>query len=300
MSRMKSISVDPVLTEFTRGEKIQNLYYEALFPNVKVEKEHGKVPAFSTVLEKDYNTVRALRADSNIRLSADVDKVEYLCEEHDIAAPLDYRELNESDFKLELRESISNKAIIEYKKELIAAELATNALNFETSNVEALSGKDVFDDPDSKPLTLLGDAISTLQLNLGADYELNMVISKEVWKVLKEHESILSKIQYAMKGVVTSEILKELLDFKGNIIIADSVHDKKFIWGKNIVLGVIPKKINTVYTPSFGYTFQKKGYPLIDSWMSEDRNTKKIRYKDCFDMKIMDKKSGFLISNCIS
>lgn len=300
MSRKDSISIDPVLTELARGEKSQMLYFDKLFPIVSVKKEHGKIPAYLPVLNKKYKTERALRAGSNVRNPADVEKIDYLCNEHDISATIDKRELEESDLPLERREMFNNQKIIEYGIEREAAALATDAANFDPANVEVLSGTDLFDDPASKPLLTLSNAINALQLQLGADYDLNMVISKPVWDVLKEHPTIVGKIQYSMKGIVTEDILKEIIGLKGSITVADSVDDGNYIWGKNIILGIVPKMIDSVYTPSFGYTFRKKGYPYVDTFTENGGKLKNIRYTDCYDIKIMSGQNGFLLSNCIS
>lgn len=300
MGRMAKISVDPVLTELVRGEHPQQLFFDKLFPIVSVKKESGKIPAYTSVLGKDYKTERAIRAGSNHRQPGDVEYIKYLCSEQDIFTSLDYRELEEADLPLERREAFNNQEIIFRKMEKSAAELATSADNFDTDNKVVLSGTDCFDKEGSTPLKVMTDAIRSMQKLLGANYELNIVIGAPVWDVLKAHSDFTEKIKYSQKGIVTPDIMKEVLDLKGSIYVADSVIDGDFIWGKNIVFGVVPKVIDSVYTPSFGYTFRKKGFPRVDTWDENGGKLKNIRYTDIYDMKVMSKKSGFLLSGCIS
>ncbi|MCH5149855.1 MAG: hypothetical protein J1G30_04230 [Spirochaetales bacterium] len=300
MGRMQRISIDPVLTELVRGGKPQNLYFDKLFPIVQVKKEQGKIPAYTSVLDKDYDTIRAIRAGSNVRQPGDVDYIRFLCTEHDITVPLDYREIEESDLPLEMRETMTNQQIIFRKIEKMAAELATSTDNFADGNVVTLSGGDCFDKDSSHPLKIMNEVIRAMQKKLGANYELNAVIGAPVWDVLKEHPDFTEKIKYSMKGVMTTALLKEIVGLNGEIFIADFVDNGDFLWGDNIVFAVVPKRADSVYTPSYGFTFRKKGFPRVDTFDDNGGKIKNIRYTDIFDIKVMDKAGGYLISNCIS
>lgn len=300
MSGMQKFTVDPVLTELVRGEKPQSLFFDKLFPIVQVKKEHGKIPAYTAVLDKDYSTERAIRAGSNIRQPGDVDYIHYLCTEHDIATPLDYREIEESDLPLERREAFNNQQIIFRQIEKMAAELATSADNFADDNKIALSGTDCFDVDGSKPLKVMTEAIRHLHRKLGADYEMNLLIGAPVWDVLKNHPDFIEKIKYSMKGIMTTDLFKEIVGINGGVYVADSVDKGDFIWGKNIILGIVPKKADSVYTPSYGFTFRKNGYPRVDTFEENGGKIKNIRYTDIFDVKVMDKTGGYLISGCVS
>lgn len=300
MGRMQRISVDPVLTELVRGQKPQSLYFDKLFPIVQVSKEHGKIPAYTSVLDKDYSTERAIRAGSNIRQPGDVDYIHFLCVEHDISTPLDYREIEESYLPLEKREAFNNQQIIYRILEKKAAGLATSASNFASGSSLALSGTDCFDKTGSKPLSVISNAVRSIQKKLSADYELNCIISAPVWDVLKEHSDFIEKIKYSMKGILSTEIFKEVIGITGGVYVADMVDNGSFLWGKNMILAVVPKKVDSVYTPSYGFTFRKKGFPRVDTYEENGGKIKNIRYTDIFDIKVMDKASGFLISGCIS
>ena len=85
--------VDPVLTELARGYSNASFIANAVFPEVTVSKEGGKIPQFNKEAFNIHNTERAIRAKSN-RISPEVHtSIDFVLTEHDLEYPIDYREL---------------------------------------------------------------------------------------------------------------------------------------------------------------------------------------------------------------
>ncbi|MFP6384752.1 hypothetical protein VST32_32495, partial [Pseudomonas aeruginosa] len=73
-----------------------------------------------------YETERAIRAQSNIMNPDDLDGLDVVLREHDIAYPVDYREQNESMFDAEARASRRVVDVIDLRREVACAKLAQN------------------------------------------------------------------------------------------------------------------------------------------------------------------------------
>ena len=87
---------DEVLTNLAIGHKQGAFIGERIAPVVYVEKEGIKVPKYGKAAFVEYDTERAVGADSNV---ITLDAGAYLpvvLEEHDLAAGVDYREQHES------------------------------------------------------------------------------------------------------------------------------------------------------------------------------------------------------------
>lgn len=88
--------VDPVLTSIARGYKNAAFIGERIFPIVLTDKEGVTVPTFGKSAFVEYDTERAVGADSNVLVREKTGKLDLVLNEHDLAAPVDYREQAES------------------------------------------------------------------------------------------------------------------------------------------------------------------------------------------------------------
>ncbi|MBH8442640.1 hypothetical protein I8S28_32700, partial [Pseudomonas aeruginosa] len=86
--RLKQLRVvDPVLTNLARGYRNAQFIAEALFPIAEMDKEAGTIPLFGKEAFEVYETERAIRAQSNIMNPDDLDGLDVVLREHDIAYP---------------------------------------------------------------------------------------------------------------------------------------------------------------------------------------------------------------------
>ena len=95
--------VDPVLTSIARGYKNAAFIGERIFPIVLTDKEGVTVPTFGKSAFVEYDTERAVGADSNVLVREKTGKLDLVLNEHDLAAPVDYREKAESMFNEEAK-----------------------------------------------------------------------------------------------------------------------------------------------------------------------------------------------------
>ncbi|WP_298438049.1 hypothetical protein [Geobacter sp.] len=297
--------VDPILTTFARGYKNAALVCDTLFPWVGVDKEAGKLPQFGKEAFRIYQTLRALRAKSNRINPESYGHIDVILEEHDLEYPIDYRERQEASQVLPLERWATNVVTqgIRLRCEKQCADLAQDVNSYPTGNKIVLAGGDKFSAPTtSNPIGVIEDGKDAVRQRIGTNPNTG-VIGYEAWKKMKQHPQFIDRIKYSMKGVLTVDLLKEIIEVD-NIIIGAAVFDNEAggaftdLWADNIILAYVPQKANDAerseYEPSFGYTFRKKDHPLVDTRV-EDGKVQIIRNTDIFKPYIVGGEAGYLI-----
>ncbi len=297
--------VDPVLTTLARGYSNAEFVAENLFPIVNVEKEAGKVPQFGKDMFKVHKTERALHGASNVILPKDISTVDFSLTEHDAAYPVDYREEGEASFAYEQFATRFVSNVIQLRREKIAADLAQNTATYPTANKLALTTTGCWSDfTNSDPIANIRAAKEAVRNAIG-QYPNVLMLGAISFQLLQDHPKILARIQYAMKGIVTKELLAEIFGVP-NIFIGlgyyvgdDDVNVD--LWGDVAILGYVPEKPKdgerTPYEPSFGYTFRKRDWPQVDKYPGEGGKVQFVRSTDNFQVKVVGSNAAFLISN---
>jgi hypothetical protein len=293
--------VDPVLTNLARGYTNDEHVGEALFPVAYTEKEAGKIPQWGKEGFKIYKTERALRAKSNRIMPEGTTPLDFVCDEHDLEYPVDYREEEESMLPLERHATRTVTDVIDLRREKMCADLCQNAATFPAGNKVTLSGTDQFTDYDnSDPLAVFEDGKEAIRAKIGR-YPNTMILGAITYKVLKHHPKLIERIKYAMKGIVTVDLLKELIDIQdlrvGRAVYADddgAFHD---LWSDVAVMAYVPKnrgEDGTPYEPSFAYTLRKRGNPVMDKY-DEAKKLRLVRNTDIFVPKVVGAEAGYLV-----
>ncbi len=301
MSRLQNLRVsDPVLSELAQGYEAQNLFYSKLFPIVPSEVEGGKIPFWGNEAQKTVKTERAIRAGSNSLTPEATGSVSFSMTEHDLSYPIDLREVSDSVMDIETQATYTTSELIGLQIEKKASTIARDASKYDTANKVTLSSTEKFDTSTSDPIGVFQTAMDALKKKLGNNYETCVIIPQEVWNALRKHADIKDLFNQCNSGLVKPEMLADLLDLKGQVYIADSVIDENYIWGKDIVIGVVPKVATSANIRSYGYTVRKKDYPKVDIFMSEGDKIENVRTTDILDIVLTSSNSGYLIKDCVS
>lgn len=305
MGRLEDLRiVDPVLTTLARGYSNAQLVADALFPFAVVEKEAGKIPQFGKEAFKIYNTERALRAKSNRISPEGMTPLDFVCDEHDLEYPIDYRESEEAMFPLEEHGAMVVTEGIRVRHEKKCADLAQTLGNYPTGNKVTLAGASQFTNAASDPIGVIEDAKEAVRGKIGKRPNV-IVIGALAFKALKNHAQLLERIKYSMTGVVTSELMKQIFGI-GNIVVGEAVYASDAgvfsdIWSDNCILAYVPgasaQGERTPYEPSFAYTLRKRGKPEIDKRDEEGGKLRLIRNTDIFIPKIVGAEAGYIIND---
>ena len=247
MGRLSKLRVvDPVLSALATGYSNAAFVGDQLLPFVLVDKEGGKIPRFGKDAFRVYNTERALRAKSNRINPEDIGGADIVLDEHDLEFPIDYREDAESAFPLQAYATDRVVEGIRLRHEKKVADLAQNTANYAASNKIVLAGTSRFTDKaNSDPIGVFEDGKEAVRGKIGK-YPNTAVIGAASWKAIKQHPQFLERIKYSMKGVLTVELLKEILEVE-RIVVGRAVYSSDTgtfgdLWGDNIVLAYVAQQ----------------------------------------------------------
>jgi Phage major capsid protein E len=295
--------VDQVLTNIARGFVNASHVAKNLFPYVSVSKEGGKIPQFTKEAFKIYNTERAIRAKSNRINPENRDTIDFVLTEHDLEYPIDYREQDEDVFPLRIHATNVVTDGISLRLEKLAADIVQNLSTFPTGNKVTLAAGDKFTNTSSDPFPIFETAKEAVRGKIAQRPNV-CVLGASAYSALKEHPAVLDRIKYTQKAVITSELLRQLLDFDelyvGDAVYADDSGTFNDIWSDNVVIAFVPKAMKDVgrsyYEPAFGYTLRKKNNPVVDSY-PEGGKVEIIRNTDIFVSKVVGSDAGYLIND---
>ena len=306
--------IDPVLTSIARGYKNAAFIGERIFPVVHTDKEGVTVPTFGKSAFVEYDTERAVGADSNVLVREKTGKLDLVLNEHDLAAPVDYREQAESMFNEEAKAIRRVTNGVNLKRELYAARLAQDKTVYKASNVNALKADERWAGGKGDPIGVIEAGIEAVRNTTGLRPNL-MTMGASVMALLKFHPAIQAAIGANERKRITLDILKDIFQVD-EVVIGEPVsmasmkeaQDKdklpSDIWGDNLMLHYVGKPQAGADSadenePSFGYTLRRKGMPVADKYDSNGGKVKYCRYTDIYKVAVVGGDAGYLITNIV-
>jgi hypothetical protein len=278
-------------------------------PMVRVPNQSDKYYKFNKAdTFADLAAKRQSGAASNregFRLSTD----SFQCEEIALSTTLSDEERDNADSVLSLETAKTNFVTdkILLKWEVLAASVMTTSGNWDNSSTPT----NLWDDTvNSSPITDIEAAIDAVEAGTG--HKVNkMIISKDVYKVLKHHPEIIGRMANDTMRIATLQTLRDIFDIE-DIMIGDASKNTanigqtasfSKIWTKDVWLGVVanaPAK----ETPSAVYTFvwPRDGGQIrgVRRWRDEDVHSDIIEGFMNFDLKVTGSDMGYLLEAVIS
>ncbi|AKA25699.1 hypothetical protein [Pseudomonas chlororaphis] len=301
--RLKALRVvDPVLTNLARGYRNAQYIGEGLFPIALIDKEAGTIPLFGKEAFEVYDTERAIRAASNIMTPDDLDGLDVVLREHDIAYPVDYREKNESMFDAEARASRRVVNTIDLRREVTCAKLAQNPGTFPTGSKVTLSGSSQWSNGGGDPIADVERGKDVVRSRIGIRPN-TITMGASVYQSLKFHPKLQEALGSNERKLITLEHLKALFgidDIRIGEALAGSTNTAD-IWSDNLTLAYVAKPASAEQAdheePSFGYTLRRKGMPEIDTYDSSGGKVRFVRNTDIYKPVVVGADAGYLISD---
>jgi hypothetical protein len=292
MGRLSNLRAEllEVVSQLAWGYKPQGVIGTSLMPVAVIPKMQAKIPKHGLEAFKRYKTKRGLRADSN-RMPVDERSWQTISTvEHDAEFPIDYLEEKEANFNLQKHAAFRAKAAVELELECEIADLVQTLSNYNASNQVTLTGTDKWSDQtNSNPLTDIQTGKDAIRSAIGNEPN-TAVMGYETYKDLKYHPVLTDLIKYTMKGVMTIELLKELLDIENIYIgkgmyVTDTGTTFTNLWSDNFILAYVPpsrsNEENSVYEPAYGYTVRREGNPFVFQHQPNPKLTL-VNYTDNF------------------
>jgi hypothetical protein len=304
MGRLQELRVvDPVLTQLAWGYKNAAMVADALFPRVYVDKEGGKIPVFGKEAFREYATLRALRANSNLMPVDARTTIDCVLDEHDLGYPIDRREGADSTFdEQKIGQGVVLNAMA-LQREIRAAALAFAAGNYDATNKITLSGTTQFSHASSTPIVSIEIGKAAIAADIGLEPNV-MVMGKTVYNTLSQHTTLLERIKYSQLGVVTIELMKTIFDipniFVGSAIKTSDAGVLSYVWDDSLLLAYVAIASESNAEPSYGYTLTKRGYPQADVYTLPGGKVDVVRDTDILKEKIVGADAGYLMSDCLA
>ena len=299
--------IDPVLTEVARGYRNADFSGMSLFPRVPVTRRGGKVLQFGKEAFQTYNTLRAPGGQVP-RVSFGYFGVPFALEQHALEAqvPNELRDEAATVPGIDLaRIHINNvQDIIALRADVAQAELALNPLNYPVGHSIALAGANRFSSATANPSTAIEVGKEAIRSKIGR-YPNVALIGAPVMAALRHQPLILDRTKYTSRDSATPELLAALWGIP-NVLVGGSIRADDSgvfadVWGKNVVLAYVETgSLASMGTPSYGYTYQLSGYPVVEV-PYEDRSVKSWIYPVTDEMApvLAGPDAGYLIRTAV-
>jgi hypothetical protein len=306
------------LTKLASGYKPVGLIGDMVYPTVQSITMSGKIPVFSS---KDafriYNTQRARGAYSK-RADINPDSwISFACEEHDLAIPLDQRELDalkalpgdvklKALFNLQDRQRRRVQWNLKLELEQKIANDVQNTSTYSSDHVLTLANTTCWDQlTTSDPVANIETAREKIRAKTGV-YPNTMIVGTDTERALKFHPAYTDLLSHGKDKFVdlTYVCAVHKLDkaLVGSSMSVDSEGNFVDLWGDVCILAYMPKTTTPdIDEPSFGYTirpnFSVKPYPYVDIFVEEGGKLVNVRCTDIYDIVTVMKDCGYLIKN---
>lgn len=300
--------IDPVLTNVALGFKHTPSVGGVLFPSVPVDQRGGKIISFSKEDFMLYNTGRAPGQNTK-RVQFGYGSGNYVLESHSLEGTVPIETMQEvatvPGIDAGKRAIYSVQASIAKGLEQLQASLSRNAALYAATNKIALTGTSQFNDAASDPVAVIENGKEQVRKKIGVRPN-TIVIAANVMNFIRQHPKIVDRIKYTGRDIATNELLASLFGVttvvEGSAVMADDNGAFSDVWGKDIVMAYTEvSDLVDMGQPSYGYTYQLRGYPFVEEAYYE-RNPKSWIYPVTDERApvIATIDAGYLIQNAVA
>jgi len=307
------------LTRLAAGYGQPQFIAEKLFPVAKSILSKGQIPIYNKDAFKMYQTYRALGAKSNRAQISPDSWINFSCEEHDLAYPIDQRLIDELkavpidargkaffDIQNRTRKRVQFNMQLELEKRI--ADKVQSTANYTNNNFRALTGSDCWSETGSTPVQDIEDAKELIRSKLGT-YPNCLYLGPSTYSALKFHADYTNRMTVQKDKIVSLDWIKSIHELKevwtGESMGLDS-DDTTFtdLWEDTAILYYKPLGgFPDVEEPSFGYIvkpmFPSKPYPYVDVFTEEGGKIINIRCTDMYGDLFVLNTAGYLFKNTV-
>ncbi len=192
--------------------------------------------------------------------------------------------------------------------EIAQATLATTAGNYQSSNKITLSSTSQWSDQTSgvsDPIADIEIAKEAIRAKVGKRPNV-VAMGAAVLAKLRTHPKIVDRIKYTGRDVATVELLASLFGVQrvlvGDAVQANDAGTFSDVWGKFVVVAYTELGSQSeMGRPSFGYTYQLGGYPMVSpARYDDDTRTWLYDVSDAVQPVIAADLAGYLISTAVA
>ncbi|OJY36356.1 MAG: hypothetical protein BGP11_08405 [Rhodobacterales bacterium 65-51] len=301
--------VDPILSTHARGYKNSAFIHTALFPRVTVPSRSAKVIKFGKDDFRRSQTRRAPGADTvRVQFGYGADTVSLTQDALEGVVPFEIQQEAAGLPGIDMAKLHINRVLkrIELGHEIDASAIARNAANYDANHKLALTGTDRWSSPTSAPFSDIDEASDNVRRSIGVTPN-TLILGPSAGKSLKRHPTIREQFKYTSDRSITLEMLAQAFELErvimGKAVFlpegSDDTAMATDIWGDDAILAYIPPEEDAeMGEPSYGYTYELSGYPMVEQ-PYPDRRAKSWIYPTTSERKVYltGPESGFLFQN---
>lgn len=302
--------IDPILSAVARGYRSPKAAAaNALFPIVQVPQRAGRIISFGPDDFKLVSTQRAPGANTQ-RVQFGYGSEPYSLVDHRLEGGVP-GELHEEaaavpgiDLSSLAVRRVQNTMALEREKK--AADLARNAGLYDGSHKKTLSGtsqwSDVGSSSTSTPIADVMTAKEAVRASIG-ERPNTMVISPKALTALRSHPHIIERLNIASdRSPATLAQLSALLEIDNIVEGAAVYHDGTAfadVWGTDVIIAyTTPASLQEMGSPSYGYTYQLEGRPMVEEGYYEpNSNSWYYPVSDAYQPVLAGVTAGYLIQS---
>lgn len=311
MNAAQARIIDPVLTTVAQGYQNNEMVAGFLFPTVPVNLRGGNIITFGKESFMLYQSQRA-PGENTKRVRFGYAGAPYALVDYSLEGmvPVEIEQEAQNSPGIDLGAGATNdvQAIMSLRHEKASADIARNAASYAASNKATLSGTDQWSDygATSDPIDDIDAAKSAVRAATGKRPN-TVVLGSVVMDKLKNHPKIIDRIKYTGRDVATPELLASLFGVE-RVVEGSAIYSNDAgtaftdVWGKDVVVAYTNlASAQSGGLPSYGYTYQLSGYPLVEEPYF-DRNAKSWIYPVTRSEApvLAAASAGFLFTNAVA
>lgn len=289
MSLAQTRLADPVLTRVAQGYTNPDFVGGALFPSVPVAVSGGQIIEFDRAAFVRYQARRAPGSDTKrIPMGYFGRPYRLVNEGLDAQVP---RELARDAQKVP-GVDLGSRAInvtmraLRLGLEIDQAALARDTNSYPASNRIALAPGARWSDAAVNPSTSIEAGREAIRNAVGM-YPNVAVLSARAYAAARQNPQVLDRVKYSTTDSVTTEVLGRLWDIP-RVLVGKAVQAANNdplpgpapagtftdVWGTDVVLAYAPERPSGAEEPSFAYTYEMEGHPVVEEvrWDGDSRS----------------------------
>lgn len=267
--------IDPILSTHARGYRNSEFIGHLLFPRVTIPNRSMRVLRFGKEAFRMMNTRRAPGADKKrVQYGYASDPISLVQDALEGIVPVEHQEEAEAVPGIDLGMGAINMVldVIDLGHEYEAANLARTPGNYAASNRLALTGTDRWSNDASDPQSDVDEAKEVIRRMIGR-YPNTLTLGPSAFNALKRHPKVKEQFKYTGRESITTEMLANFFDVERVIVgkavwlpeAAVETTPASDVWGDDAILSYVASSGNNFGAPSYGYTYELRGYPQVEA-----------------------------------
>lgn len=265
--------IEPILSHHARGYRNLNFIAQVLMPRVSIPNRSMRTLRFGKESFRRVNTRRAPGGQvARIQYGYADDPVSLVQDALEALVPIEHQQEAASVPGVNLASAAVDMVmeVMDLGLEQDCAALIRNADNYDANHKLALAGPERWTDPGSDPKSDIDEARESVRRSIGR-YPNTLSLGPDAFTGLSNHPKIKDQFKYTSSQSITTEMLAGLFNVE-NVVVGSAVYlpetadDDQMasdVWGDDAILAYVPKGDN-FRVPSFGYTYELDGYPMVE------------------------------------